>query len=154
MNQAPWRGHSSKTAAALLATLKQSQAAGTRFSHSERVMYTACEFWVAAVGRSLAQFLGRMPMTVLRDAEAAFAAIEVECIAAILAAVRRGPLGSQPSVPPGPVASAVQSAIDRLEVPVDELIGKFAVEQTWSRLKQPTFAAMQLAGVPRPEARG
>jgi hypothetical protein len=25
--------------------------------------------------------------------------------------------------------------------PVDEMIGKFAAEQTWSRLKRPTFEA-------------
>jgi hypothetical protein len=153
MTEAAWRGHTSKTAASLLARLKESQAAGTRFSHSERMMYAACEFWIAAVARTLPQYLGRMPLIVLRDAEAACAAIELECIASILAAVRRGPLASQPAVSAGAVAGAVQSAIDRLQLPVDEMIGKFAIEQTWSRLKQPTFAAMQIPGLSQPAAR-
>ena len=148
-----WHGHTSTTSAAVLAVLNKSRAAGTRFSHTERVLHTACEFWVAAVSHSLTRYLGTLPRIVLRDAEAAFAAIEIPSVADILRAARTSPAANTPTTPAGQVALEVQQALDDLEAPVDELIGKFAAEQTWSRLKQPTFANMESLTAAPPEAR-
>jgi hypothetical protein len=137
----------------VLAVLKKAQAAGARFSHTERVLHTACEFWVAAVSHSLPRHLGSIPKPVLRDAEAAFAAIEVLSVANILRDARNNVQTATPSIPAGRVAAQVQQTLDQLEEPVDEMIGKFAAEQTWSRLKRPTFEAEVFSGSARPETR-
>jgi hypothetical protein len=138
-----WHGHTATTSASLLAFLAKAQTSGTRFSHTERVLHTACEFWVAAVNHSLTRYLGNAPKIVLRDAEAGFAAIEIASVANILREARNNLLAATPSISAARVVAQLQQALDNLREPVDEMIGKFAAEQTWSRLKQPTFAAME-----------
>ena len=150
---AQWHGHTATTSASVLALLNKAQAAGTRFSHTERVLHTACEFWVAAVNHSLTRHLGNIPKVILRDAEAAFAAIEITSVANILRDARSGPLTAQPSVPAGQVAEQVQQTIDHFQEPVDELIGKFAAEQTWTRLKRPSFESVTFASSAHTAAR-
>jgi hypothetical protein len=134
-------GRLATTSASVLGLLGTAQAAGTRFSHTERVLHTACEFWVAAVNHSLTRYLGGVPKLVLRDAEAAFAAIEIESVANLLRDARNSLSATAPAIPATRVLAQLQQSLDHLEVPVDELIGKFAAEQTWSRLKRPTFEA-------------
>ena len=134
-------GHTATTSASLLKVLQKAQAAGTRFSHTERVMYTACEFWIAAVNHSLTRYLGNIPKIVLRDAEAAFAAIEISSVANILREARNSLMVATPVILTEQVVALIQQSLDRLEESVDEMIGKFAAEQTWSRLKRPTFEA-------------
>jgi hypothetical protein len=146
-------GHTATTSASLLKILQKAQAAGTRFSHTERVMYTACEFWIAAVNHSLTRYLGNIPKIVLRDAEAAFAAIEIPSVANILQEARNGLMTATPGVSTEHVVAQVQLALDRLGEPVDEMIGKFAAEQTWSRLKKPTFEAAVFSAKAEAEAR-
>jgi hypothetical protein len=146
-------GHTATTSASLLKILQKTQAAGTRFSHTERVMYTACEFWIAAVNHSLTRYLGNIPKIVLRDAEAAFAAIEIPSVANILREARNGLMTAAPGVPAERVLAQLQQSLDRLEEPVDEMIGKFAAEQTWSRLKRPTFEAAVFSAKAEAEVR-
>ncbi len=90
---------------------------------------------------------------VLRDAEAAFAAIEITNVANILRDARSGALAAQPCVPAGPIAQHVQQTLDHFQEPVDELIGKFAAEQTWTRLKRPSFESVTFASSAHTEAR-
>jgi hypothetical protein len=137
-------GHTATTSTSVLEMLKKAQASGAHFSHTERVLYTACEFWVAAVNHSLTRHLGIVPKVVLRDAEAAFAAIEIPRVADILRDARVSPLMAKPSGLVGEVVAELQRTLEYLEEPVDDMIGKFAVERTWSRLKRPTFEAMEV----------
>jgi hypothetical protein len=137
----------------VLQILKTAQEAGTRFSHTERVLHTACEFWVAAVNHSLTRYLGEVPKIVLRDAEAAFAAIEIASVANILRDARSRLLTAVAPIPAPRVAAQVQHALDHLQEPVDEMIGRFAAEQTWSRLKRPTFEAAMFQSGTHTEAR-
>jgi hypothetical protein len=134
------------TSQSVLALLGKSQASGTRFSHTERVLYTACEFWVAATNHSLTRYLGGAPRIVLRDAEAAFAAIEIECVANLLRDARNALSVPAPAEPADRVLARLQQQLDQLPVSVEDMIGKFAAEQTWSRLKRPTFEPGMLAG--------
>ena len=136
-----WRGHTATTSASLLAILRKAQETGTRFSHTERVLSTACEFWVAAVSHSLTRYLGSIPKVILRDTEAAFAAIEISSVANILREARNTPVVGTASLSAVQISAQVQQTLDQLREPIDELIGKFAAEQTWSRLKRPTFEA-------------
>jgi hypothetical protein len=147
------RGKSAATSSSVLETLNQLQAAGTRFSHTERVLHTACEFRVAAVNHSLTRHLGGAPKIVLRDAEAAFAAIEIESVADLLRDARNSLAAATPDMPATRVLAQLQLMLDSLEVRVEELIGKFAAEQTWSRLKRPTFEAGLFPGIAQPESR-
>ena len=145
-------GRTAATSASVLEMLKQAQATGKRFSHTERVLYTACEFWVAAVNHSLARYLGIIPKVVLLDAEAAFAAIEIPSVADILRDARVNPLTDRSSGRAAEVVARLQNTLDHLDLPVDDMIRKFAVEQTWSRLKRPTFQAIQSSDTAQAEA--
>ena len=146
-------GQTATTSASLLKILQNAQARGTRFSHTKRVMYTACEFWIAAVNHSLTRYLGNISKIVLRDAEAAFAAIEISSVANILREARNGLMTVTPVIHAEHVLAQVQQSLDLLEEPVDEMIGKFAAEQTWSRLKRPTFEAAVFSASAQAEAR-
>ena len=141
------------TSASVLEVLKKSQAAGTRFSHTERVLHTSCEFWVAATSHTLARYLGGAPKVVLRDAEAAFAAIEIECVADVLRDARQALSALTPAVSAEQVLAQLQQTLDDLVENVDEMIGKFAAEQTWSRLKRPTFEPGMFSGSSPAESR-
>jgi hypothetical protein len=132
-------GQAVSTSSSVLGMLNKARAEGTRFSHTERVLHTSCEFWVAAMNQSLARYLGGAPKIVLRDAEAAFAAIEIESVADLLRDARNCLTASAPSIPAERVLAQLQLDLNQLAEPVDAMIGKFAAEQTWSRLKRPTF---------------
>ena len=136
------RVYTAATSASVLEMLNQARAAGKRFSHTERVLHTACEFWVAAVNRSLGRYLDIIPKIILRDAEAAFAAIEIPSVADILRDARIDPLLERNSGRAGEIIAKLQCALEHHAEPVDDMIRKFAVEQTWSRLKRPTFEAI------------
>jgi hypothetical protein len=147
------QGHTADTSASVLEMLNQARAAGKRFSHTERVLHTACEFWVAAVNRSLDRYLAVIPTIVLRDAEAAFAAIEIPNVADILRDARIDPLIADSSGRAREVVAKLQRTLEYHREPVDDMIRKFAVEQTWSRLKRPTFEAIVNSGATQAEAR-
>ena len=136
-----WHGHTTKTSAALLAILSDAQSGRTRFSYAERVLCTACEFWAAAMNHTLAQHLGSSAEAVLRNAEESFAAMGLSSVVTILAKGRSYLTTTKPPVPARRVAAQLQAALNRLEEPVDDRIGQYAAEQTWSRLKTPDFGA-------------
>jgi hypothetical protein len=147
-------GPTAATSTSILELLRQAQEGGRRFSHTERVLYTACEFWVATVNRSLVRFLGIIPKVILRDAEAAFAAIDIPTVADILRDARVSLLAAETPVAAGEVVARLQRTLEHVREPVDRLIGKFAIERTWSRLKRPTFQAIESAGAAQAEAQG
>lgn len=140
------QGNRATTSVSILGMLNEARAAGRRFSHTERVLNTSCEFWVATVDRRLERYLGVIPGIVLRDAEAAFAAIEIPDVADVLRGARINPLLSASPEGFRKVVAGLQRTLDALVIPVDEMIRKFAVEQTWSRLKRPTFQAIVKSG--------
>jgi hypothetical protein len=135
-----WHGHSAKTSAALLAILSDAQRGDTRFSYGERVLCTACEFWAAAMHRTLAHHLGNNAETILRDAEESFSAMGLSSVAALLREGRSSLTKAQPPVPARQVAADLQQALSTLKEPVDDLIGEYAAEQASSRLKRSTAA--------------
>jgi hypothetical protein len=152
MTMTQQHGQVATTSSSVLGMLDKTQASGTRFSHTERVLHTACEFWVAAAAHSLTRYVGKVPKLVLRDAEAAFAAIGIESVANLLRDARNSLSATAPSIPATRVLAQLQQRLDHLEEPVDGLIGKFAAEQTWSRLERPTFEAGAFSGNARAES--
>ena len=147
-------GPTAATSTSVLELLGQAQDGGSRFSHTERVLHTACEFWVATVNRSLVRYLGIIPRVILRDAEAAFAAIEIPTVADLLRDARVSLLAAETPVTAGEVVARLQRQLEHVHEPVDNLIGKFAIERTWSRLKRPTFQAIESAAAAQAEAQG
>lgn len=135
------RDNTAPNSASVVEHLETARAAGTILSHSERVLLTASEFWVAVANRSLIRHLRSVPRVVLRDAEAAFAAIEIPGVADILRDARIAAPAAKPSALDANAIADLQGALGRLVEPVDDNIGRIAVEQTWSRLKRPTFLA-------------
>jgi hypothetical protein len=144
-------GLTAATSTSVLEMLRQSQADGGRFSHTERVLYTASEFWVATVNRSLVRYLGIIPRVILRDAEAAFAAVEIPTVADILRDARVSLLAAETPAAAGEVVARLQRTLEHVREPVDNMIGKFAIERTWSRLKRPTFEAIESAAAAQAE---
>ena len=147
------QGQKAETSASVLEMLNQARAAGRCFSHTERVLRTACEFWVAVVNSSLDHYLAVIPKVVLRDAEAAFAAIEIPIVADILRDARINPLMTSAPGRGREIVARLQRTLNYLNEPVDDLIRKFAVEQTWSRLKRPTFVAIRSSDTEQAAAR-
>jgi hypothetical protein len=147
-------GLTAATSTSVLELLRQAQEGGTRFSHTERVLYTTCEFWVATVNRSLVRYLGIIPRVILRDAEAAFAAIEIPTVADLLRDARVSLLAAETPASAGEIVARLQRQLEHVREPVDNLIGKFAIERTWSRLKRPTFQAIESAAAGQAEAQG
>lgn len=147
-------GPTAATSNSVLDMLRQAHEGGRRFSHTERVLYTACEFWVATVNRVLGRHLGIIPKVILRDAEAAFAAIGIPTVADILRDARVGLLSADTPTAASEIVARLQRTLEHVRDPVDNLIGKFAIEQTWSRLRRPTFEAIEAAAASQAEMQG
>ncbi len=136
-----WRGHIPRTSAALFAILSDAQTGGTRFSYAERVLYTACEFWAAAMNGTLVEHFGSTAEAILRNAEESFAAMGLSSVETLLAKARSHLATTASAHPARQLAADLQTALHRLEEPVDQLIGRYAREQICSRLQSPNFPA-------------
>ena len=70
-----WRGHLPITSVALLSLLNRAAAGQTEFSHVERLLYVACEFWAAVNAHELEAHLDPDITDPMGDARRAFSAI-------------------------------------------------------------------------------
>lgn len=70
-----WRGHLPITSVALLSLLNRAAAGQTEFSHVERLLYVACEFWAAVNAHELESHLDHDIADPMGDARRAFSAI-------------------------------------------------------------------------------
>lgn len=131
-----WEGHKPATSAVLLDLLTTAQSGSMKFSWSERVLFTACEFWAAAQNRALEGLLTDDAQSQLQAAEQSFAAIGLTKAALIL----HGGLMKLAVDRPAPlhkVAANLENALANLDEPVDEALARFASTQTGDRLNHP-----------------
>jgi hypothetical protein len=120
-----WRGHFPITSIALLSILNRAATGQEEFSHSERVLYVACEFWAAVNALELEAHLDPEVADPLHDARFAFSAIGAEHLANNLL---------QPVVPTGDLTqdghgqwiAILQEQLLRVADPIDVLIARFA----------------------------
>jgi len=79
-----WYGHLPLASMALSPVLNRVARTGTQFSAAERALFTACEFWVAVEGRTVAVYLGAEPAEPLRYLGIVFSALATPGVARAL----------------------------------------------------------------------
>jgi hypothetical protein len=128
-----WEGHKIDTSAALLDVITTAVTGSARPSHSDRILFTACEFWASARNCTLFDQLRDDPVTQLETAEAAFTDIGLVGVASIVA------LGLQMlTEDPQPesllqVAKTIESSLAEIDEPVDQVIATYANQQARRR---------------------
>jgi hypothetical protein len=81
-----WGGHSLATRRMLLTILGRADEGYENFSLAERILYTACEFWVAVETGTLKTFLGQTAEEQMRNSVVAYRAIGAAEVAREVAA--------------------------------------------------------------------
>src|ERR1700722_3571928 len=85
---AAWDRHKPGTSNALIDLLTTAHTGRTRFSDSQRALFTACEFWAASQNGSLSAHLGNDIESRLEAAETSFVMIGLPKTAGILKRAR------------------------------------------------------------------
>jgi hypothetical protein len=128
-----WEGHKPTTSAALLDVITTATTGSAKVSRSDRVLFTACEFWASARNGNLLAQLSEDPVTQLRAAEAAFTVIGLTKSAGV---VQQGRLTMMKSEPPPSlplVIDSIEKALADIDEPVDQMIADFADNQAMER---------------------
>ena len=126
-----WRGHSERTSAVLERLLTRCAGqAKPRLTRGERVLFTACEFWAAAMTESMRKHLGQAPESQLAAAEQAFIEVGARRVATTLRLARIDLTYANPPIAPAKIAGTIEEALATTEDPVDDLLAIFANEQT------------------------
>jgi len=79
-----WHGYLPLASLALTPVLERAARTGTQFSAAERALFTACEFWVAVEGRTVAAYLGAEAEEPLRYLGIVYSALETPGVARAL----------------------------------------------------------------------
>lgn len=116
----------------LLDVITTAATGSAKVSRSDRVLFTACEFWASARNGSLLAQLNDDALTQLRAAEASFTVIGLTQAASIL---RRGRMALSVDTPaPLPeVVNIIEKSLARIDEPVDQMIADFANQQALER---------------------
>jgi hypothetical protein len=130
---AHWEGHKIDTSAALLDVITTAVTGSARPSHSDRILFTACEFWASARNCTLFEQLRDDPVSQLETAEAAFTDIGLAGVAEIVARGR-----SMLPEDPRPdelarVAKSIETSLADIDEPVDQVIATYANQQARRR---------------------
>ncbi len=102
-------------------------------SRSDRVLFTACEFWASARNRTLLTLLDDEPFSQLRAAEIAFAEIGLSNAASIVRRARLDLAESEASVPSIQMVENMENALADNYESVDQVIADFADRQAQRR---------------------
>ena len=127
-----WEGHEPDTSARLLDVLVTATTGSAKLSHSDRVLFVACEFWAAARNRSLHEQLRDEALAQLREAEEAFSEIGLNTSADYLR-LGRVALELDPPTPLNEVAENIEQWLAEVDEPVDHMIAEFAKKEAEAR---------------------
>ena len=121
-----WTGHSMATRRMLLTILERADEGCENFSMADRILFTACEFWVAVEGGTLKAFLGTNALEQLRCCGFAYRAIgavevarEVEAALKALSLADNGGRRVQ-------CIEGLQSRLRQSAEPTSDLIDRFS----------------------------
>jgi hypothetical protein len=128
-----WEGHKIDTSAALLDVITTAVTGSARPSHSDRILFTACEFWASARNCTLFDQLRDDPVTQLETAEAAFADIGLVGVATIVARGLRMLTEDPQPESLSQVAKTIESSLAEIDEPVDQVIATYANQQARRR---------------------
>jgi hypothetical protein len=131
-----WDGHQPDTSAALLDVITTATSGSAKVTRSDRVLFTACEFWASARNAALHSQLKDDALGQLRAAETAFTVIGLTKAASIL---RRGRMALSVDTPPplSAVVDVMEKTLAALDEPVDQMIAEFARNQAAERHFRP-----------------
>lgn len=130
-----WDGHGRRTREVLAGLLTRcADQTAPRLTRGERVLFTAGEFWAAAMAGTIRTHLGQAPEGVLALAEQAFVEVGALRVATTLRVARINLVYANPPISHATIASAIESALAITHDRVDDLLARFANEQTWERL--------------------
>jgi hypothetical protein len=122
---AAWDGHKPGTSSALLDLLTTAHTGKTRFSDSQRALFTACEFWAAIQNGSLSAHLEDDTESRLGAAETSFGVIGLPKTAGILRRARMQLRADSP-VPTKRVIQEIEDALSAIDEPIDDTFEHFA----------------------------
>jgi hypothetical protein len=128
-----WEGHKIDTSAALLDVITTAVTGSARPSHSDRILFTACEFWASARNCTLFDQLRDDPVTQLETAEAAFTDIGLVGVATIVARGLRMLTEDPQPESLSQVAKTIESSLAEIDEPVDQVIATYANQQARRR---------------------
>ena len=103
-------------------------------SRSQKVLFTACEFWASARNRSLFGQLADDAITQLRAAEASFTVIGLTQVASVLRRARAELMETDPPPLLHDIVEDIEKCLADSGEPVDQVLADFASELALSRL--------------------
>jgi hypothetical protein len=140
MRMTEWRGHLGTTTVVLEELLTRCAGVDTpEPAREERVLFTACEFWAAAMNRELRQHLATTADAGLRAAEESFAEIGALHVARALRRARFDLMEAAPRIPLRNVVTAIEDGLALAEDLVDDLIARFAAGRAGDRLRYMSY---------------
>jgi hypothetical protein len=123
-----WRGHFPITHDVLLPILLRAAAGDKDFTRTERILYTACEFWAAIQARSIVTHLGSKSADNLLDAIVAFSAIGATQVARTLNAGYNDMAIAGTAQRRFEGLAALENELSKTLDPVDHLIARYAAD--------------------------
>jgi hypothetical protein len=132
-----WKGHKPATSVVLLDVMTTATTGSAKVSRSDRVLFTACEFWASASNGTLLGQLSDDPGPQLRAAEAAFTVIGLTKTAGIVQSGRVALTDCDSPQSLRQVAESIEKALSTVDEPVDQMIADFADRQTLERQARP-----------------
>jgi hypothetical protein len=132
-----WEGHQRATSERLLDVMTTATTGSAKVSRSEKVLFTACEFWASARNRSLLGQLADDAITQLRAAEVSFTVIGLTEVASVLRRARVNLTETDPPQALPDVVEAIETSLADCGEPVDQALADFASELARDRLAKP-----------------
>ena len=132
-----WEGHQRATSETLLDVMTTATTGSAKVSRSQKVLFTACEFWASARNRSLLGQLADDAITRLRAAEASFTVIGLTEVASVLRRARVDLTETDPPQALRDVVETIETSLADCGEPVDQALADFASELARDRLAKP-----------------
>jgi hypothetical protein len=129
-----WEGHQPATSERLLDVMTTATTGSAKVSRSEKVLFTACEFWASARNRTLLGQLSDDAITQLRAAEASFTVIGLTQVASVLRRARVDLTEIDPPPSLRAVAEYIEKSLADSGERVDQALADFASELACARL--------------------
>jgi hypothetical protein len=133
-----WEGHQPATSASLLDVMTTATSGSAKVSRSDKVLFTACEFWASARNHNLLGQLSDDAIAQLRAAEASFTVIGLSQVASVLRRARVELTETDPPPALGDVVENIEKCLGDSGEPVDQALAEFAGELARNRLARQT----------------
>jgi hypothetical protein len=129
-----WEGHQPATSARLLDVMTTATTGSAKVSRSEKVLFTACEFWASARNHNLLGQLAEDATTQLRAAEASFTVIGLTEVAGVIRRARVDLADTDPPPALRNVVENIEKCLADSTEPVDQALADYASELARDRL--------------------